>query len=140
MHRHTRLDWLATVLILSHQLLFIFGFSFCYLFFFQLEIECTWMRETNIDWIFQGPACAVLLINLIFLFRIMWVSHWAIEYFYFTVPVIKSVFIEKKKSKWVFYGRKAFELRGQCWRKNAMKSSFCNKITKKKIIKTNIFM
>ncbi|XP_055309705.1 diuretic hormone receptor-like isoform X2 [Sitodiplosis mosellana] len=38
-----------------------------------LEIECTWMRETNIDWIFQGPACAVLLINLIFLFRIMWV-------------------------------------------------------------------
>lgn len=42
--------------------------------FLQLEIECTWMRETNIDWIFQGPACAVLLINLIFLFRIMWVS------------------------------------------------------------------
>lgn len=32
------------------------------------------MRETNIDWIFQGPACAVLLINLMFLFRIMWVS------------------------------------------------------------------
>lgn len=27
----------------------------------QLEIECTWMRETNIDWIFQGPACAVSL-------------------------------------------------------------------------------
>lgn len=32
------------------------------------------MRETNLDWIFQGPACAVLVINLIFLFRIMWVS------------------------------------------------------------------
>lgn len=31
------------------------------------------MRETNIDWIFQGPACAVLIINLIFLCRIMWV-------------------------------------------------------------------
>lgn len=42
---------------------------------FQMDIECTWMRETNIDWIFQGPACAVLLINLIFLFRIMWVSE-----------------------------------------------------------------
>lgn len=40
----------------------------------QLQIECTWMRETIIDWIFQGPACAVLLINLMFLFRIMWVS------------------------------------------------------------------
>ncbi|KAJ6641177.1 Diuretic hormone receptor, partial [Pseudolycoriella hygida] len=38
-----------------------------------LAIECTWMRETNIDWIFQGPACAVLIINLIFLCRIMWV-------------------------------------------------------------------
>ncbi|XP_031631307.1 diuretic hormone receptor-like isoform X2 [Contarinia nasturtii] len=38
-----------------------------------LQIECTWMRETNLDWIFQGPACAVILINLIFLFRIMWV-------------------------------------------------------------------
>lgn len=31
------------------------------------------MRETNVDWIFQGPACAVLIINLIFLCRIMWV-------------------------------------------------------------------
>lgn len=43
-------------------------------FIFQLEIECTWMRETAIDWIFQGPSCAVLLINLMFLFRIMWVN------------------------------------------------------------------
>lgn len=46
---------------------------------YQLEIECTWMRETNIDWIFQGPACAVLLINLVFLFRIMWVRIMLIE-------------------------------------------------------------
>lgn len=35
---------------------------------------CSWMRESNIDWIIQGPACAVLIINLIFLVRIMWAS------------------------------------------------------------------
>lgn len=40
----------------------------------QLDLECTWMRESRIDWIFQGPACAVLLINLLFLLRIMWVG------------------------------------------------------------------
>lgn len=40
----------------------------------QNGIECSWMRETNIDWLFQGPSCAVLIINLIFLLRIMWVS------------------------------------------------------------------
>lgn len=39
-----------------------------------MEIECTWMRETNIDWIIHGPAFIVLIINLIFLFSIMLVS------------------------------------------------------------------
>ncbi|XP_062540721.1 diuretic hormone receptor-like isoform X3 [Armigeres subalbatus] len=39
----------------------------------QLQIECSWMRESHIDWIIQGPSCAVLVINLIFLLRIMWV-------------------------------------------------------------------
>ncbi|XP_055628371.1 diuretic hormone receptor-like isoform X2 [Toxorhynchites rutilus septentrionalis] len=38
-----------------------------------LEIECSWMRESLVDWIFQGPVCAVLIINLVFLIRIMWV-------------------------------------------------------------------
>lgn len=31
------------------------------------------MHESLIDWIFQGPASACLVINLIFLIRIMWV-------------------------------------------------------------------
>lgn len=39
----------------------------------KLEIECSWMRESHIDWLIQGPSCAVLVINLIFLLRIMWV-------------------------------------------------------------------
>ncbi|XP_023033564.1 diuretic hormone receptor isoform X2 [Drosophila willistoni] len=38
-----------------------------------LEIECPWMRESHIDWIFKGPASVALLINLVFLIRIMWV-------------------------------------------------------------------
>ncbi|XP_062709819.1 diuretic hormone receptor [Aedes albopictus] len=38
-----------------------------------LEIDCSWMRESTVDWIFQGPVCAVLIINLVFLIRIMWV-------------------------------------------------------------------
>lgn len=42
---------------------------------FQVEKECIWMQESHVDWIFQGPACAVLIINLIFLIRIMWVSY-----------------------------------------------------------------
>jgi hypothetical protein len=42
----------------------------------QLEIECSWMREAHIDWIVQAPACVVLIINLIFLIKIMWVSLW----------------------------------------------------------------
>lgn len=40
----------------------------------QFDIGCPWMHETPVDWIFQGPVCAVLIINLIFLLRIMWVS------------------------------------------------------------------
>ncbi|KAL9915531.1 diuretic hormone receptor isoform X2 [Glossina fuscipes] len=40
----------------------------------EIEIMgCPWMHETHVDWIFQGPVCAVLLINLIFLLIIMWV-------------------------------------------------------------------
>ncbi|XP_030388497.1 diuretic hormone receptor [Scaptodrosophila lebanonensis] len=39
----------------------------------QYDINCPWMEETNVDWIFQGPVCAVLIINLTFLLRIMWV-------------------------------------------------------------------
>uniref|UniRef100_A0AAG5DFF9 G-protein coupled receptors family 2 profile 2 domain-containing protein n=1 Tax=Anopheles atroparvus TaxID=41427 RepID=A0AAG5DFF9_ANOAO len=39
----------------------------------MLQIECSWMRESLVDWIFQGPVCAVLIINLVFLIRIMWV-------------------------------------------------------------------
>uniref|UniRef100_A0A1B0A4Q4 G-protein coupled receptors family 2 profile 2 domain-containing protein n=1 Tax=Glossina pallidipes TaxID=7398 RepID=A0A1B0A4Q4_GLOPL len=41
--------------------------------FIGLTIDCSWMRESHIDWIFQGPASLVLLLNLIFLVRIMWV-------------------------------------------------------------------
>lgn len=37
------------------------------------------MQETSVDWIYQGPACAVLIVNLIFLIRIMWVSKIATE-------------------------------------------------------------
>lgn len=32
------------------------------------------MRESHIDWIFKGPASLAILVNLIFLIRIMWVS------------------------------------------------------------------
>ncbi|XP_051860373.1 diuretic hormone receptor [Drosophila albomicans] len=39
----------------------------------KYDINCPWMEETNVDWIFQGPVCAVLIINLTFLLRIMWV-------------------------------------------------------------------
>jgi corticotropin releasing hormone receptor 1 len=39
------------------------------------KLVCSWMRESNIDWIIQAPACAVLVINLIFLVRIMFVSN-----------------------------------------------------------------
>ncbi|KAH8280484.1 hypothetical protein KR018_007967 [Drosophila ironensis] len=41
--------------------------------FIGLEIDCAWMRESHIDWIFKGPASLALLINLVFLIRIMWV-------------------------------------------------------------------
>lgn len=39
-----------------------------------MELECTWMRESNIDWFIQIPACIVLIVNLTFLIRIMFVS------------------------------------------------------------------
>ncbi|KAG5677654.1 hypothetical protein PVAND_007394 [Polypedilum vanderplanki] len=39
----------------------------------EVEMECLWMQESSLDWIFKGPACAVLIINLIFLTSIMWV-------------------------------------------------------------------
>ncbi|XP_067631932.1 diuretic hormone receptor isoform X2 [Eurosta solidaginis] len=38
-----------------------------------LFIQCSWLRESHIDWIFQGPTCLVLILNLMFLIRIMWV-------------------------------------------------------------------
>ncbi|XP_050326737.1 diuretic hormone receptor isoform X1 [Bactrocera neohumeralis] len=38
-----------------------------------LFIQCSWLRESHIDWIFQAPTCLVLILNLIFLIRIMWV-------------------------------------------------------------------
>lgn len=41
----------------------------------QKELECSWMRESNTDWIIQAPACIVLIINLTFLIRIMFVSR-----------------------------------------------------------------
>lgn len=39
-----------------------------------MELECTWMRESNMDWIIQVPSCIVLIVNLTFLIRIMFVS------------------------------------------------------------------
>ncbi|XP_049307900.1 diuretic hormone receptor isoform X2 [Bactrocera dorsalis] len=46
----------------------------------KFDIGCPWMRETHVDWIFQGPVCAVLIMNLIFLLRIMW--GFAVSLFY----------------------------------------------------------
>lgn len=37
------------------------------------ELDCGWMNESPIDWIFKGPASFAILINLVFLIRIMWV-------------------------------------------------------------------
>lgn len=41
----------------------------------QQELECSWMRESNLDWIIQAPAFIVLIINVVFLIRIMFVSN-----------------------------------------------------------------
>ncbi|XP_055700726.1 diuretic hormone receptor-like [Phlebotomus papatasi] len=38
-----------------------------------LDLECSWMRESLVDWICKLPACTALLANLIFLVRVMWV-------------------------------------------------------------------
>jgi len=36
---------------------------------------CTWMTPHPVhDWIYQGPAITVLVMNLVFLSKIMWVS------------------------------------------------------------------
>lgn len=37
------------------------------------------MQESQIDWLFKGPACLVLIINLVFLFCIMWVRNQACD-------------------------------------------------------------
>jgi corticotropin releasing hormone receptor 1 len=36
-------------------------------------LQCTWFNSNYVDWIFQGPTVAVLLLNLAFLLAIMWV-------------------------------------------------------------------
>ncbi|XP_058981787.1 diuretic hormone receptor isoform X2 [Musca domestica] len=41
--------------------------------FIGLDVECPWMSESHIDWILQGPTSLVLILNLSFLLRIMWV-------------------------------------------------------------------
>lgn len=51
----------------------------CFFFFSGQTVinpwkQCPWMRPHMYDWIHHAPAIAVLLINLIFLFVIMWVS------------------------------------------------------------------
>lgn len=38
------------------------------------HMMCTWMRESYLDWIIQIPECIAIIINLIFLIKIMWVS------------------------------------------------------------------
>lgn len=79
---------------------------------FQLDIECTWMRESKIDWIFQIPACIVLVANLMFLLRIMWVSiplqreefHFFFSIFHLSIyrrlllPLLLQVLITKLRS------------------------------------------
>ncbi|CAO1350277.1 unnamed protein product [Diamesa serratosioi] len=37
------------------------------------HMMCTWMRESYLDWIIQIPECIAIIINLIFLIKIMWV-------------------------------------------------------------------
>lgn len=45
----------------------------CY--FLQSDIGCVyWIHESFIDWIFKGPVVTVLVLNTIFLVRIMFVS------------------------------------------------------------------
>ncbi|XP_055309678.1 diuretic hormone receptor-like isoform X2 [Sitodiplosis mosellana] len=38
-----------------------------------VQMKCTWMHESHVDWIFHGSKMACLLVNLFFLIRIMWV-------------------------------------------------------------------
>lgn len=70
----------------------------------QLELECSWIREKQIDWIIHGPALAVLAINFVFLIRIMWVSIrrpidvWTIKSLDVTIKVVYKVLITKLRS------------------------------------------
>ena len=40
----------------------------------DLKSNCPWMVPNSDDWIYITPAIIVLSINILFLFRIMWVS------------------------------------------------------------------
>ncbi|XP_055383270.1 diuretic hormone receptor-like isoform X2 [Condylostylus longicornis] len=42
-------------------------------YFAGLQIDCLWLRESDADWVHIVPTCLVLILNLIFLIRIMWV-------------------------------------------------------------------
>lgn len=70
----------------------------------QVELECSWIREKQIDWIIHGPALAVLAINFVFLIRIMWVSIqrpidvWTIKSLDVTIKVVYKVLITKLRS------------------------------------------
>lgn len=59
----------------------------------QKSAYCSWMRESHIDWIIQGPVCAVLIINLIFLVRIMWVSDIKILFYSSSIIIIFRPFV-----------------------------------------------
>lgn len=43
---------------------------------------CLWLLPHPVhDWIYQGPAILVLIVNLIFLSKIMWVSYFSSIYY-----------------------------------------------------------
>lgn len=56
------------------------------------------MHESQIDWIYQGPVSACLVINSIFLLRIMWVSR--------TISIIVLTFPECRKTEKVSFIKK----------------------------------
>lgn len=47
--------------------------SFSYLKMPPNFFQCRWFEGHDVDWIFQTPTMIVLLVNLFFLLRIMWV-------------------------------------------------------------------
>jgi hypothetical protein len=63
----------------------------------EAAIECEWMRETNHDWIIKAPACLVLIINLIFLIRIMFVSFLTNIYTLFHINIIELSYFAYSK-------------------------------------------